>query len=144
MQQRPSKSVDTSPKGTSADIPEALQPCGPIQTDMDLSTYESMVFGNFQGAVQYNGEQPSAPTVKMICEAVTASTITTNSDDSNATSAASNGLVYIDPDDALHRLAAATALFIANKSAPFSKRCVQSNFTKDYLSDIANISFGGE
>jgi serine protease 16 len=121
----------SQPMGTASDIPSALRPCAPITTELDLATYEANVFGNFQGAVQYNGEQPSAPTVMTICEAITGG-VTGGANLSGASKAG---------DDALQRLASATALFTDPK-APFDKRCLSQNFT-DTVTDLANATFSG-
>jgi hypothetical protein len=112
----------TQPQGTDPKIPMALRPCAPISTELDLAQYESNVFGNFQGAVQYNGEQTSAPTVKMVCAAITAGT------DSST-------------DGALERLASATALF-TDPTAPFNETCLRQNFTAA-MTELANATFSG-
>lgn len=36
------------------DLPDGLQPCSTITNDLDMSMYQSVIFGNFQGTVQYN------------------------------------------------------------------------------------------
>ena len=60
----------TKPNGTSKDLPMALRPCTPINSDLDLYTYESNVYGNFQGTVQYN-MQNTAATVADVCAEMT-------------------------------------------------------------------------
>jgi hypothetical protein len=58
--------------GTSDFIPNSLKPCVPIESEFDLYAYESEIFGNFQGTVQYN-MQSSAPTVSDVCAELTSS-----------------------------------------------------------------------
>ena len=56
------------------DIVQGLKPCGSIEAAEDLATYFSSIFGNFQGAVQYN--RASSPnSVEHICSAMTNETI---------------------------------------------------------------------
>ena len=43
-----------SKKGGAKNLPASLMPCKPIKDEKDLYAYESTIFGNFQGAVQYN------------------------------------------------------------------------------------------
>ena len=59
---------------TREDIVQGLKPCGSITAVEDLATYFSSIFGNFQGAVQYN--RASSPnSVQNICDAMTNETI---------------------------------------------------------------------
>lgn len=99
-------------------LPKALRPCQPIKSTTDLSMYESMIFGNFQGTVQYNEESPM-PTVADVCTALL--------DDSGK-------------DGKLDAIARATALF-ANQSAPFEERCILSSFEDDYITPLRQIKF---
>jgi len=110
----------TTPMGTSADIPEALRPCAPIRRREDLSTYEASLFGNLQGAVQYNLEG-RPPYVSDVCSALAGGS---------------------PPKPPLLGLAAATALF-SNSSAPFGKRCVPSSWEKDMMAELRNVTFDG-
>lgn len=109
--------TSTAPFGASTEIPDALRPCSTMTSDLDLSMYESELFGNFQGAVQYNLEGYQ-PYVSDLCDAITDAT------DAGAT-----------PLDAF---AAATALFY-----PDTGSCISSNFSADYISFIANTTFSG-
>jgi len=109
----------TTPMGSNPDIPQSLMPCSTMDNDLDLSTYQSEVFGNFQGAVQYN-LMASRPWVSDACTA--------------AVSAVSEG------GSSLDGLAAATALFY-NESLPFEERCIASSFQDDYLAFLDDINF---
>ena len=115
--------TSTTPYGTSDEIPEVLRPCSPMDNDLDLSTYQAELFGNFQGAVQYN-DMGSSPRVTDLCAAMAAA-----SEKDGAT-----------PLDAF---AAATALFY-NESAPFADRCIAANFQEDYVAPfLADTNFSG-
>ena len=48
---------------TREDIVQGLKPCGSITAVEDLATYFSSIFGNFQGAVQYN----RASSLQILC-----------------------------------------------------------------------------
>lgn len=111
----------TSPMGSSEDIPDALQPCSSMDNDLDLSMYESELFGNFQGTVQYN-LMGFTPYVSDLCDTMV--------------DAVASG------SSALDAFAAATALFY-NESAPFEDRCISSSFQDDYVSILANTTFSG-
>ena len=69
--------VATAPYGQHPSIPEALKPCGAMLDDMDLTAYEAELFGNFQGAVQYN-EEANGPSVAQICQIMTDSNMTSS------------------------------------------------------------------
>eukprot|EP00756_Hemistasia_phaeocysticola_P065114 Hpha_TRINITY_DN8312_c0_g1::TRINITY_DN8312_c0_g1_i1::g.154377::m.154377 len=112
--------TSTTPMGTAPTIPEALKPCAPIASELDLSMYESVVFGNFQGTVQYNLEG-RPPYVSDVCGALTNSSA----------------------GSALEALAAATALF-SNMNAPFNERCVQSSWAADMIAPLRNATFDGQ
>ena len=103
-----------------ANLPEALKPCGPIQSEPDLAVYFSEIFGNLQGVVQYNLEQNNTH-VSDVCATA----------------------LKISADEPLKQLAAVTGLF-ANQSAPFKKRCIQSNWTSDMIAPLTNITFDGQ
>lgn len=91
-------------------------------SDLDLSMYESELFGNFQGTVQYNLEGAS-PTVADLCDVI-----------ENVTSKGGS---------ALDAFAAATALFYEG-GGDSSEACISSNFSKDYIDAyLANESFSG-
>jgi hypothetical protein len=78
------------------------------------------VFGNFQGAVQYN-DMSSHPYVSEICTAVT-------------DEVAKGG-------SALDALAAATALFYDDATRRFDTHCIGSSFADDYLVYLTDTSF---
>jgi hypothetical protein len=109
----------TDPMGSSSDIPESLMPCSTMDNDLDLSTYQAEVFGNFQGAVQYN-LMAFRPWVSDICDSIT--------------DTVNNG------GSSLDALAAATALFY-NESLPFEDRCIASSFQDDYIDILSDIEF---
>ena len=118
--------TSTSPYGTAAGIPAALRPCNSsgsasFSSELDLATYEASVFGNFQGVVQYNMEQPAGPTVAGICAIMT-----------NATLGAP-----------LARLAAVQALLNPPdpKAKPVPPVCVQSSFVQDSIKPLTNATF---
>ena len=118
----------TSPYALDPTIPSELLPCNSTGTgtsaqgfasDLDLATYEASVFGNFQGAVQYNNESPGAPTVAAACAIMTNSTYTTP----------------------LEALAAAQAAF----AGPHAKAvCVPSSFLRDGIEPLANTTFSNK
>jgi thymus-specific serine protease len=112
----------TEPKANSSDIPEFLRPCGEIEGPLDFAQYLSTVFGNFQGAVQYNVPGSSPQTVAKICTT----------------------MLDVGPKKqwprAIDRLANTMALFV-NASAPFAQRCIQSSFEKDLVGLVKNTSF---
>jgi len=105
--------------GSSSAIPDALKPCSAMDNDLDLSTYEAELFGNFQGTVQYN-LQSAGPTVELLCD--TMANVTDNG------------------GSALEAFAAATAIFYEGVEGA----CISSSFQKDYIDMyMANTSFSG-
>ena len=103
--------------GGVAPVPHALRPCTAPNSTLDIAQYQSSVFSQFQGVVQYNEETPG-PTVNSTCAAVVAQTV---------------------PLDALAAGVAAT-LGVATKDAP----CVSSNFEQDTVQSVlANTTFSG-
>jgi len=105
--------------GSSDAIPDALKPCGSMKTDLDLSTYEAELFGNFQGTVQYN-LQSAGPTVELLCDTM-----------ANVTDGGGS---------ALDAFAAATAVFYEGVEGA----CISSSFEEDYIEMyMANTSFSG-
>lgn len=63
--------ASTKPMGTNASIPDSLTPCAEIKNELDLYAYESEIFGNFQGTVQYNMQMSGAATVADVCAELT-------------------------------------------------------------------------
>mmetsp|Transcript_27774 Transcript_27774/g.52619 ORF Transcript_27774/g.52619 Transcript_27774/m.52619 type:complete len:541 (-) Transcript_27774:128-1750(-) len=66
----------TVPYGSSDKVPANLKPCTEMKTEQDLYAYESNVFGNFQGTVQYNMQMAGAATVADLCTSLTDATAT--------------------------------------------------------------------
>jgi serine protease 16 len=64
----------STPMGSSKDLPDSLKPCTEPTDEKDLYAYESNVYGNFQGTVQYNLEMVGAPTVADLCSELTKKT----------------------------------------------------------------------
>jgi serine protease 16 len=65
--------TSTNVYGVSPSVPDSLKPCSPMTSEKDLYAYESTIFGNFQGTVQYN-LQSSAATVADLCAELTQET----------------------------------------------------------------------
>merc|ERR1712166_1014917 len=102
--------------GGIAPVPHALRPCTAPNSTLDIAQYQSSVFGQFQGVVQYN-EETRGPTVNSTCAAVVAQSV---------------------PLEALAAGVAAT-LGVAVKDAP----CVASNFEQSMDEELTNTTFSG-
>jgi len=61
----------TVPYGSSENVPASLKPCTDMNDEYDLYAYESNIFGNFQGTVQYNMQMSGAATVADLCSELT-------------------------------------------------------------------------
>jgi serine protease 16 len=112
----------TVPKASSKAIPESLRPCDDIENGLDFAQYLSTIFGNFQGAIQYNVPGKSKVTVEIICKTMLNQ---------------GEGGQWKRPVD---RLGNTMALF-ANHSLPLSKQCIQSSFEKDLVGLVSNTTF---
>lgn len=113
----------TVPRASSPEIPEFLKPCESLEGELDFAQYLSTIFGNFQGAVQYNVPGRSKNTVAKMCD-----TLLDEGDQKQ----------WKEPID---RLANTMALFVPNASAPFKERCIASSFQKDLIGLVKNTSF---
>merc|ERR1712086_1066856 len=102
--------------GGIAPVPHALRPCTAPNSTLDIAQYQSSVFGQFQGVVQYN-EETRGPTVNSTCAAVVAQSV---------------------PLEALAAGVAAT-LGVGVQDAP----CVASNFQQSMDEELTNITFSG-
>jgi hypothetical protein len=128
----------TTPYGTDDAIPEALKPCGAMATELDLSTYEAELFGNFQGTVQYN-DMAATPRVSDLCAVISDSLHSESSEKRSKSDSKSDGNV----SSSLEAFAAATALFY-NGSLPFAERCIASSFEGDFVAPyLAPTNFSG-
>jgi len=88
----------TTPWGLDPTIPTSLKPCSPMSSALDLGMYQSELFGNFQGMVQYN-LMSYKPYVADVCASMAASVAAGDSAlDAFATATA----LFYNPEDQNH------------------------------------------
>merc|ERR1711865_335183 len=105
--------------GAVAPVPHALRPCTSPTSALDVAQYQSSVFSQFQGVVQYN-EETAGPSVNSTCAAVVA--------EHSGLAALAAGVAHSE------------GLSAGDQSAP----CISSDFEKDTVEAVlANTSFSG-
>lgn len=121
-------------------LPAPLCPCTRPADRRDMATYYASLMGYFQDAVQYN-LQGRRPYVSDICAAVVAAPLAYAGGEGTAAThgqGREGGSLPTWPLEQLAPLAAATALFSPNASAP---ECVPSSFIQDEIAPLTNSSF---